>query len=222
MIKYRRNSLIYGVTIVTGIIVLISLIIAGNVSTFADKTYIKNIFSNGYNKILNSEIKGYSENGHFYNIQYIIDKSGFKKAPDFAQITGYINTEPIKLADLNGKVILVHFWTFDCINCKHTIPYLNNWYQKYAGKNFTIIGVHSPELGFEKNIDNVKTAVQKYGIKYPVLQDNNFGTWNAYGNQYWPRDYLIDTQGFIRYDHIGEGDYAKTENTIQSLLSEGT
>ncbi len=220
MIKYRKNNLIYGSAIVTGIIVLFSLIYAGNVSIYADNTYIKNIFSNGNNKILNSEIKGYSENGHFYNIQYIIDKSGFKKAPDFAQITGYINTKPITLADLNGKVILVHFWTFDCINCKHTVPYLNNWYQKYAGKNFTIIGVHSPELGFEKDINNVKAAVQQYGIKYPVLQDNNFGTWNAYENKYWPRDYLIDTQGFIRYDHIGEGDYDKTEKTIQSLLAE--
>ncbi len=208
--------------IVTGIIVLISSIYAGNISIYAaGNIYIKSISSNGNNKTSGSEINGNNENGHFYNIQYILDKSGFKKAPDFSQITGYINTKPIKLADLNGKIVLVHFWTFDCINCKHTIPYLNEWYQKYAGKGFTIIGVHSPELGFEKDINNVKESVNKNNIKYPVLQDNNFGTWNAYGNQYWPRDYLIDAQGFIRYDHIGEGDYVKTENAIQSLLNEG-
>jgi thiol-disulfide isomerase/thioredoxin len=119
-------------------------------------------------------------------------------------------------------VVLVHFWTYTCINCKHTIPYLNEWYAKYADEDFTIIGVHSPEFDFEKDIDNVKEAVKDYDIEYPVIQDNNYGTWNAYGNQYWPRDYLIDTQGFIRYNHIGEGDYDQTEKAIQSLLLEGT
>jgi thiol-disulfide isomerase/thioredoxin len=150
-----------------------------------------------------------------------IDKSEFRKAPEFAQISGYLNTSPnIKLADLKGKVVLVDFWTYTCINCIRTIPYLNDWNQKYADKGLVIVGVHSPEFEFEKNYDNVKAAVQKFGIKYPVVQDNDHGTWNAYANQYWPRDYLIDADGYIRHDHIGEGGYAETEKAIQSLLAE--
>jgi thiol-disulfide isomerase/thioredoxin len=150
-----------------------------------------------------------------------IDKSEFRKAPEFAQISGYLNTGPnIKLTDLKGKVVLVDFWTYTCINCIRTIPYLNDWNQKYADKGLVIVGVHSPEFEFEKNYDNVKAAVQKFGIEYPVIQDNDHGTWNAYANQYWPRDYLIDVDGYIRHDHIGEGGYAETEKVIQSLLAE--
>jgi thiol-disulfide isomerase/thioredoxin len=152
-----------------------------------------------------------------------IDKSQFKKAPDFAKITGYINTEegrPINLKDLKGKVVLVDFWTYSCINCIRTLPYLVDWNEKYADKGLVIVGVHSPEFEFEKNIDNVKAAVQKYGIKYPVIQDNDKGTWDAYQNRYWPRKYLVDNEGYIRYDHIGEGGYAETEKVIRSLLAE--
>src|SRR5919106_2070536 len=152
-----------------------------------------------------------------------IDKSQFKKAPDFAKITGYINTEEgqsINLKDLKGKVVLVDFWTYSCINCIRTLPYLVDWNEKYADKGLIIVGVHSPEFEFEKNIDNVKAAVQKYGIKYPVIQDNDKGTWDAYQNRYWPRKYLVDNEGYIRYDHIGEGGYAETEKVIQSLLTE--
>jgi thiol-disulfide isomerase/thioredoxin len=152
-----------------------------------------------------------------------IDKSQFQKAPEFAQIAGYINTPnnaPITLASLKGKVVLVDFWTYSCINCIRTLPHLNDWYQRYADKGFVIVGVHSPEFEFEKNHDNVKAAVQKFGIKYPVILDSDHGTWNAYGNQYWPRDYLVDSQGYIRHDHIGEGDYDTTESAIQSLLAE--
>ncbi len=153
-----------------------------------------------------------------------IDKSQFQKAPEFAQIAGYINTPssaPLTLASLKGKVVLVDFWTYSCINCIRTLPHLNDWYQRYVDKGFVIVGVHSPEFEFEKNYDNVKAAVQKLGIKFPVILDSNHGTWNAYGNMYWPRDYLVDTQGYIRHDHIGEGDYNTTENAIQSLLAEG-
>ena len=152
-----------------------------------------------------------------------IDKSQFKKAPDFAKITGYINTEegrPINLKDLKGKVVLVDFWTYSCINCIRTLPYLVDWNEKYADKGLVIVGVHSPEFEFEKNVDNVKAAVQKYGIKYPVIQDNDKGTWDAYQNRYWPRKYLVDNEGYIRYDHIGEGGYAETEKVIRSLLTE--
>src|ERR671919_2720923 len=149
-----------------------------------------------------------------------IDKSQFKKAPEFEKVTGFINTKPISLADLKGKVVLVDFWTYSCINCIRTIPYLVDWNEKYADKGLVIVGIHSPEFEFEKNIDNVKAAVQKYGIKYPVLQDNDKGTWDAYQNRYWPRKYLIDNEGYIRYDHIGEGGYTEIEKVIQSLLTE--
>jgi thiol-disulfide isomerase/thioredoxin len=154
--------------------------------------------------------------------QFGIDKSQFKKAPEFTGTTGYLNTpSPVKLADLKGKVVLVHFWTYTCINCIHTIPYLNELYQKYSNKGLIIVGVQTPEFDFEKNMDNVKAAVQNFQIQYPVILDNNYVNWNAYGNNYWPRDYLVDDQGLIRYNHIGEGGYAQTEQMIKSLLAEG-
>jgi thiol-disulfide isomerase/thioredoxin len=149
-----------------------------------------------------------------------IDKSQFKPAPEFTKISGYINTNPIKLSDLKGKVVLVDFWTYSCINCIRTIPYLNAWYEKYEDKGLVIVGVHTPEFEFEKDYSNVKAAVQKFGIKYPVIQDNDKGTWQAYDNRYWPHKYLIDNEGYIRYDHIGEGSYSDTEKVIQSLLAE--
>jgi thiol-disulfide isomerase/thioredoxin len=135
-------------------------------------------------------------------------------------VSGYINTSPITLKDLRGKVVLVDFWTYSCINCIRTLPYLVDWTTKYADKGLVIVGVHTPEFEFEKNIENVKAAVQKFGIKYPVFQDNDKGTWNAYENRYWPRKYIIDSEGYIRYDHIGEGGYAETEKIIQTLLAE--
>ena len=158
------------------------------------------------------------ENGTITKVE--IDKSQFKKAPELARISGYINTEPITLAELKGKVVLVDFWTYSCINCIRTIPYLNAWNEKYADQGLVIVGVHTPEFEFEKNIDNVNAAVEKYGIEYPVVQDNDKGTWKAYENRYWPRKYLVDDEGYIRYDHIGEGSYAETEKVIQSLLTE--
>ena len=149
-----------------------------------------------------------------------IDKSQFKKAPEFTGITSYINTNATELSDLKGKVVLVDFWTYSCINCIRTLPYLVDWNHKYSDKGLVIVGVHSPEFEFEKNIDNVKQAVTRFGIKYPVLLDNDHGTWNAFQNSYWPRKYLVDSDGYIRYDHIGEGGYVETENAIKNLLSE--
>ena len=159
-------------------------------------------------------------NGQIKNVQFSIDKSQFKKAPELAKIGEYINTAPIKLSDLRGKVVLVDFWTYSCINWIRTLPYLNEWNEKYADKGLVILSVHTPEFEFEKNIDNVMAAAKKFGIKYPVVQDNERGTWNAYENRYWPRIYLVDNEGYIRYDHIGEGGYAETEKVIQSLLQE--
>ena len=152
-----------------------------------------------------------------------IDKSQFTKAPEFAQIGGYINTpnnSPITLSSLNGKVVLVYIWTYTCINSIRPMPYIDDWNQKYSKNGLVVVGVHSPEFQFEKNYTNVKDAVQRFGIAYPVLLDSEHGTWTTYGNNYWPRYYLIDSQGFIRYDHIGEGDYDQIEKSIQSLLAE--
>ena len=149
-----------------------------------------------------------------------IDKSQFRQAPELAGISNYINTGEFKLADLKGKVVLVDFWTYSCINCIRTIPYLNAWHEKYADDGLVIVGVHAPEFDFEKNPENVQAAVEKFGIQYPVVQDNEHGTWDAYQNRYWPRKYLVDDEGYIRYDHIGEGSYGETEKVIKSLLQE--
>ncbi|HJR84655.1 MAG TPA: thioredoxin family protein [Nitrososphaeraceae archaeon] len=150
----------------------------------------------------------------------LIDKSQFKKAPEFQGVTSFINSNGTKLSDLKGKVVLVDFWTYSCINCIRTLPYLVDWNQKYSDKGLVIVGIHSPEFEFEKNVDNVKQAVTRFGIEYPVLLDNDKGTWNAFQNSYWPRKYLIDSEGYIRYDHIGEGGYVETENAIRNLLAE--
>ena len=152
-----------------------------------------------------------------------IDKSQFIKAPEFAQISGYINTpnnSPLTLSSLKGKVVLVYIWTYTCINSIRPMPYIHDWNQKYSNNGLVIVGVHSPEFQFEKNYDNVKSAVQRFGITYPVVLDSDHGTWNAFRNNYWPRYYLIDSQGNIRYDHIGEGSYSQIEKSIQSLLAE--
>lgn len=152
-----------------------------------------------------------------------IKESKFLKASELQGIVGYINTDSsISLQKLReeNKVVLIDFWTYTCINCQRTIPYLNSWYEKYSDDGFVIVGVHSPEFEFEKDYNNVQEAVKRFGIKYPVVQDNDFKTWRAYGNNFWPRKYLIDVDGFIRYDHIGEGAYAETESIIQKLLKE--
>ncbi len=130
----------------------------------------------------------------------------------------WINSPPLAIADLKGKVVLIDFWTYSCINCVRTLPYLNNWYAKYHDQGLVIIGVHTPEFEFEKNPSNVIQAVQEDGIKYPVVMDSNYATWLSYHNQYWPAHYLIDKQGNVVYESFGEGDYAQTEHNIQVLL----
>jgi len=196
------------------VIVVITLLLAQSVSINVRST-VKALTSSQDQIVQNGNIQN-----HIRQITHFkIDKSQYEKAPEFTGITGYINTShPIKLTDLKGKVVLVHFWTYTCTNCIHTIPHLNDWYQKYSNKG---LGVQTPEFDHEKKIDNVKAAVHSFQIKYPVLQDNNYATWNAYENNYWPRDYLVDNQGYVRYNHIGEGGYSQIEQMIQSLLAEG-
>ena len=141
-------------------------------------------------------------------------------APELVSPDGYINTDgkPVTLAQYRGKVVLLDVWTYSCINCQRTLPYVNAWYDKYKDQGLQVIGLHTPEFAFEKVQKNVEDAVQRFGIKYPVVLDNNFKTWNAYGNSYWPRKYLIDEDGYIIYDHIGEGAYDETEKAIQKAL----
>jgi thiol-disulfide isomerase/thioredoxin len=150
-----------------------------------------------------------------------VDKTEFKKAPGLIGITDYINTTPDNLQQaMKGKIVLYDFWTFNCINCIHTIPSLNDLNAKYENKGLLIVGIHSPETPTERDPNNVRNAVEKYGIKYPVVLDTNFETWNAFGNHYWPRQYIVDTDGYIRYDHIGEGNYDEIDNAVAGLLLE--
>lgn len=145
-------------------------------------------------------------------------------APDFVGITHWLNlpagTQALSLKDLKGKVVLVDFWTYTCINCIRTLPYVTSWYDKYKNQGFVVIGVHTPEFQFEHETSNVANAITMFHIHYPVAQDNNYATWNNYNNQYWPAEYLIDANGVLRRTHFGEGEYDQTEMAIQALLKE--
>jgi len=156
----------------------------------------------------------------------LADAHGLKdagEAPEFSETERWFNTpadRPLTLAGLRGRVVLIDFWTYTCINCLRTLPYLKAWDNAYRKEGLTIVGVHTPEFAFERDASNVANAINQFGLHYPVVQDNNMGTWNAYGNQYWPADYLIDAHGQVRYAAFGEGDYAKTETAIRALLAE--
>jgi len=141
-------------------------------------------------------------------------------APEFQNIDNWLNSQPLKLSELRGKVVLVDFWTYTCINCLNHLPYVKDWNQKYKDKGLVVVGVHTPEFAFEKSTKNVKDAIERLQIKHAVAQDNGYGTWKAFRNQYWPAVYLIDKQGKIVYSHFGEGSYAATEKKIQALLAE--
>jgi cytochrome c biogenesis protein CcdA/thiol-disulfide isomerase/thioredoxin len=141
-------------------------------------------------------------------------------APDFTGTQRWFNSPPLSLKALRGRVVLIDFWTYTCINCLRTLPYLEAWDRRYRSAGLTIIGVHAPEFAFEHDADNVQRAIVSNDIKYPVVQDNDLATWNAYGNQYWPAEYLIDAEGQVRETHFGEGDYGKSESAIRSLLAE--
>jgi len=141
-------------------------------------------------------------------------------APELENDT-WLNTDrPLRLADLRGKVVLLDMWTFGCINCQHVVPSLRDWHARYADQGLVVIGNHYPEFDYERNLDNLREAVQRLEISYAVAQDNDGQTWQAYNNRYWPTVYLIDKRGRIRYVHIGEGAYEETEAAIQALLAE--
>jgi cytochrome c biogenesis protein CcdA/thiol-disulfide isomerase/thioredoxin len=143
------------------------------------------------------------------------------KAPEITSPSGFINTngEAITLAQFRGThVVLLDVWTYSCVNCQRSLPHVVEWYEKYKDEGLVVIGLHTPEFSYEENINNVQNAVERYGITYPVVLDNDYATWRALGNRYWPRKYLIDQDGNIIYDHIGEGNYAETEQQIRSAL----
>ncbi|MGH8531520.1 MAG: redoxin domain-containing protein, partial [Gammaproteobacteria bacterium] len=140
-------------------------------------------------------------------------------APELSNKT-WINSQPLHLAELKGKVVMVEFWTFGCYNCRNVEPYIKQWHSKYSDQGLVIIGVHSPEFSHEANVDKVRDYVRKNGIEYAVAIDNDFATWKRYDNHYWPARYMIDKQGVLRNVYIGEGDYAQNEKEIQALLAE--
>lgn len=140
--------------------------------------------------------------------------------PEFTGITRWINGGPLTKADLAGKVVLVDFWTYSCINCIRTLPYVNGWQKAYSDKGLVVVGVHTPEFDFEKDAGNVKAAVTRFGLNYAIALDNDYAMWNAYKNRYWPAHYFIDAKGNIRYHHFGEGGYGHSEAVIRTLLKE--
>lgn len=142
-------------------------------------------------------------------------------APDIQNDT-WLNSRPLTIGELKGKVVMVEFWTFGCYNCRNVEPYVKAWHRKYKDHGLIVIGVHSPEFGYEKDVERVKTYLREHGIEYAVPIDNEFVTWTRYGNRYWPALYLIDKKGVIRSVRIGEGGYQETERLIQGLLAEGS
>jgi thiol-disulfide isomerase/thioredoxin len=140
-------------------------------------------------------------------------------APDFAGISNWFNSKPLSIGDLRGKVVLVDFWTYGCVNCVNTLPHVTDLYAKYKDKGLVVVGVHTPEFPFERSASNVQAALKRHGITYPVAQDNDSATWNAYRNQYWPAQYIIDQSGKIVFQHEGEGRYDEIDRTVAKLLN---
>ena len=140
--------------------------------------------------------------------------------PELSGAVQWLNSPPLDREALKGKVVLVDFWTYDCINCRRSLPYVNNWAKRYADQGLVVIGVHTPEYDYENDIDNVRGQVAKLGIEYPVAIDNRYAIWNAFGNQFWPAHYFVDARGQVRFVHFGEGAYDTQEQVIQQLLAE--
>ena len=196
MNKEIKTGLVFGIMIVIGLAVLGTIFVSLDESDSINQ-----------NMGINSFLK--------------LDESEFKKAPNLVGIEHYLNTTPEELTkEIEKSVVLYDIWTYSCINCIRTLPYITSWDEKYSDQGLLIIGIHSPEFEFEKNPENVKIAIEKYNINYPVVLDNDMKTWKAFENNYWPRKYIADHEGNIRYDHIGEGGYQETEKIIQQLLDE--
>lgn len=139
-------------------------------------------------------------------------------APNFVGISNWFNSAPLDIASLRGKVVLVNFWTYGCVNCVNALPHVTALYDKYKARGFVVVGVHTPEFPFERSAGNVQAALKRHGITYPVAQDNDSKTWNAYRNRYWPAQYIVDQNGRIVFQHAGEGQYKEIERTVAGLL----
>src|SRR5208282_5819868 len=152
------------------------------------------------------------------SVEHMREANFMGPAPEFTGISTWLNSSPLTVADLQGHVVLVQFWTYTCINWMRTLPYVTKWYETYKDKSFIVIGVHTPEFPFEKETNNVEQAIKRFGIAYPVAQDNRFSTWKAYQNYAWPAEYLVDKSGKIVLIQFGEGNYGKIEKAIARLV----
>ncbi len=205
---------------VTGFAVLATALM---ISTGADKTLLAGASSEGVSVLEKGVLQSVPK-----VVEYLVSKAKAEPTLDNAQgpmpsLSGaveWLNSPALTSESLRGKVVLVDFWTYDCINCQHTLPYVKDWAQKYEKDGLVVIGVHTPEYGFERIISNVRDEVKKLGITYPVAIDNNYAIWRNFDNQYWPAHYLIDAKGQLRFTHFGEGRYETQEKMIQQLLQE--
>ena len=205
---------------VTGFAVLAAALM---ISTGADKTLLAGASSEGVSVLEKGVLQSVPK-----VVEYLVSKAKAEPTLDNAQgpmpsLSGaveWLNSPALTSESLRGKVVLVDFWTYDCINCQHTLPYVRDWAQKYEKDDLVVIGVHTPEYGFERIISNVRDEVKKLGITYPVAIDNNYAIWRNFDNQYWPAHYLIDAKGQVRFTHFGEGRYETQEKMIQQLLQE--
>ena len=140
-------------------------------------------------------------------------------APNFSGISNWFNSQPLDMAKLRGKVVLVDFWTYGCVNCVNTLPHVTALHAKYKDRGLVVVGIHTPEFPFERSASNVQAALKRHGITYPVAQDNDSKTWNAYSNRYWPAQYIVDQRGQIVYQHDGEGQYEQMDEIVRKLLN---
>jgi len=151
---------------------------------------------------------------------HLLAKDSYRVMPSLSGASQWLNSPPLDAPALKGKVVLVDFWTWDCINCQRSLPYVNDWARRYADQGLVVIGVHTPEYDYEHDVGTLRQKLAKLGIGYPVAVDNSYHVWNAWGNQFWPAHYFVDRQGQVRHAHFGEGDYAGQEKVIQALLDE--
>ncbi|VVM91106.1 cytochrome c biogenesis protein DipZ [Pseudomonas fluorescens] len=196
---------------------------AAVIATGLDKTLLANTSSEGVASVEKSVLENVPKVVDYFVSKVRADspmEQGKGAMPSLSGAVQWLNSPELSAEALRGKVVLVDFWTYDCINCQHTLPYVKDWAKKYEKDGLVVIGVHTPEYGYERIIDNVKDQVKKLGITYPVAIDNNYAIWRNFDNQYWPAHYLIDAKGQVRYSHFGEGRYEAQEQMIQQLLQE--
>jgi cytochrome c biogenesis protein CcdA/thiol-disulfide isomerase/thioredoxin len=196
---------------------------AAVIATGFDKTLLANTSSQGVASVEKSVLENVPKVVDYFVSKVRADspmEQGNGAMPALAGAVQWLNSPELNAESLRGKVVLVDFWTYDCINCQHTLPYVKDWAKKYEKDGLVVIGVHTPEYGYERIIDNVRDQVKKLGITYPVAIDNNYAIWRNFDNQYWPAHYLIDAKGQVRYSHFGEGRYEAQEQMIQQLLLE--